>query len=187
MTAPYRNALQAIRAALSIDARSLYNPASWQSLAGSGYRESSLRGDLTKIEIFQQACLTLRRLHWNMPPHLWALLIIRYSPPLSRDGVVLAGKAELDRMCVAVEIVAGNLKTDRREFAQWAVAHWGKRLPQGKAQWDHWQNRDSGAISTLKRLYSRDVKPALGAMERTAMATAENVLKHAGMIESEAA
>jgi hypothetical protein len=135
---------------------------------------------MSRLESFQQACMTLALLHYEMPAHLWAILVVRYAPPL-------ADQAEFDRMKAAVLAVAGHLECSRTEFARWAVAHWGNRLPPERARWDHWNNRDLGAISTLKRLYGKDIKPSLGNMERLAKITAENLLSINGVIEKAAA
>lgn len=187
MNAPYQSTMQAVKAAISVGASSMYKPSSWQALAGSGYRESSLRGDLSKMELFQQACMTHGLLHNGMPPHLWAVLIIKHAPALSRDGRIVADKEEIDRMKMACLVAAGYLNCDRVEFARWAVAHWGHRLPKSRAQWSYWDGRECGAISTLKRVYSRIVKPSLIDMERAAMMVADDLLKTRGVVNQEAA
>lgn len=193
-TPPYRDAHSAILSALNVDARSLYKPASWQALAMIGYREElpTAPGDLTKLERFQQDCMTLAFLHHRMPAHLWAVIVTRYAilpanQPDPRDAeAVERYHSEFNRIKVAVLVVAGHITYDDSMFARWAVANWAGKFEKSKARWDRWADHDL-SIRTLKRHYGEQIKPRLTGLLKQAEATAERLLNDSGMIERVAA
>lgn len=188
MNSPYRSTMQALKAALSVGAASMYKAASWQNQVGTGYREHNpWSNDLSKLESFQQACMTFGLLHNNMPPHLWAVLVVKHAPALSRDGRLVADKTEVDFVNGACLVAAGHLPIDRVRFARWAVAYWARRLPPTDDQWAYWKDKDCGGVSTLRRINSRVIKPALIDMERIALIVAEDLLKSRGVVENQEA
>lgn len=182
-TPPYRDTLQAIRAALNVDARCLYKPSSWQQYAGSGYRESAPRAEMTKLEAFQQACMTAAFLHSRLPPVEWAALVVAHAPALSRKGRRVASDAEIQRMVVAVLLLAGEMEYPGKGFARWAVAHWGGRLPMEASGWSFWVGRDVAAVRTLQRHYAQQIRPWLADVERRAMRSADLALWSERLIE----
>lgn len=181
MSAPYRDVVSAVRAALNVDARSLYKPAGWQALAGSGYRESTTRSDLSKLEHFQQDCMTLAFLNDRLPPHLWAVLILRHQLK------TVAEKPELDRLVSAMLVAAGRVDYPDLTFTRWAVAHWAGRLTGARAKWDWWTSHGDRPVPTLKEHYGKRIKPQLDGMLASADASAERLLSDAGLIERAAA
>lgn len=183
MTAPYIDALSAIKAALNVDARSLYKPAGWQALAAAGYREeppARHNSDLNKLERFQQDCMTLAFLNDRLPPHLWAVLIVRYS--LSPKN-----KAEAERLLWAVMVAAGHVGYDDDvKFARWAVTNWAGMLDKIRGRWDVWADHDL-SIPTLKRHYGSQIKPSLQRLTEKGEMEAHNLLAEFGMIVRAAA
>lgn len=184
MNAPYRDSLQAVRAALNVDARCLYQPASWQRHAGSGYRESQLRGEMTMLESFQQACMTAAFLRGRLSALQWAALVVAHAPALSRQGRRVASDAEMQRMVIAVLLLAGESSYPSKGFARWCVAHWGGRLPQEQGGWSYWEGRGDAAVRTLKTHYAQQIKPWLAGTERLAMEHADRLLTADGLIDS---
>lgn len=194
MTAPYRDHIQAIRAALNVEARSLYKPARWQALAKIGYREAPAgrSGDLTRQERFEQDCMTHAFLRGRLPPVQWATLVVRHAilpqrvPDLrDREGTERY-LYEFRRLKVAVIVVAGHLDYPDAAFARWAVANWGGKLDRVRARWDRWVDHDL-AIKTLKGHYGSRIKPELEALLQAAEGNAHRLLGDAGVIQRVAA
>lgn len=185
MSAPYRDHLAAIRAALNVDARSLYKPAGWQHLAMIGYREElpPAPGDLNKLERFQQDCMTYAFLNQRMPPVQWAAIIVRHGLRVT-DPKEQA--AEFDRLKWAVLACLGHVDYPDRSFAIWAIRNWGGKLPKDKASWSQWQGHES-AVSTLKRHYREQIVNPMDSLLHAAENNAHRLLSDGGLIERVAA
>lgn len=188
-TAPYIDATQAIRAALNVDARSLYMPASWQKFAGSGYRESAPPSEttsLSKLEAFQQDCMTLAFLHSRMPAHQWAVIVVRHAllpanlPAANDPDGVSRYIAEFNRVKIAIMVTAGHIDYDDTKFARWAVANWGGWLDKSRGRWDRWADHDL-AIGTLKDHYGRQIKPQMATLLKQSEENAGRLLADAGL------
>lgn len=185
MSAPYLDHLAAIRAALNVDARSLYKPASWQKHVDTGYRELHLPppGDLSRLERFEQDCLTYAFLRDRLPSVQWAVIIVRHSLRITDPQ---EQRVELDRLRWAVWTAAGQVPCDDVALARWGVMRWGGKL----AKTDTWQSRWGGgevAVSTLKRHYRERVAKPLDDMLAAAERNASRLLSDAGLTVREAA
>lgn len=185
MSAPYLDHLAAIRAALNVDARSLYRPAGWQAQAMIGYRElmAPSYGDLSRLERFQQDCMTYAFLNDRLPAAQWAVIIVRHSLRITDPR---EQRVELDRLRWAVWTAAGHTGYPRADFARWATLKWGGKL----ARTDTWQSRWGAggvAVSTLKRHYRERVAKPLDDMLTAAERNAQRLLSDAGLTLREAA
>lgn len=183
MTKPYIDARSAIKAALNVDARSLYKPASWQAMAAIGYREElpfSSSDDLTREERFQQDCMTLAFINDFLPANHWAILVTWYQLK------TVVGSSELDRLRWGVWVTAGNLDYPDVKFARWAVANWAGRLDGIRGRWDSWADAEL-SIRTLKEHYAKRIKPELVRKLELAEGEATRVLGMGGLIERAAA
>jgi hypothetical protein len=184
MSAPYRDHIAAIRAALNVDARSLYKPSGWQALATIGYREElpPAPGELSKLDRFQQDCLTYAALNHRMPAAQWAVLIVWHSLRITDPK---EQRTELDRLRWATWTAAGHTGCDDVEFSRWAALKWGGKLGKGDG-WARWEG-GSVAVSTRKRHYREQVAMPLDALLTVASHNAARILADIGLVEREAA
>lgn len=179
--APYAHATHAIRAALSVDAVSLYKPASWQRDVKQGYREAQLRGDLSRADHFAQDCMTAAYLFHRMTGLHWAMLVVCHAPPLHHKGRRCAETWEIVRMQCSAEIVGRYLAHSRLDFATWAVLHYARRWPKDGALWDQWAADEVG-LRTLKRHYGERMRPVLREVDRQAESMAADLLLEGGLL-----
>lgn len=180
----YKDHIHAIRCALSVSAKAMgHISAKWQREYQAGYRISSIEPDMSRAERFTQDCMTRHLLHQSLSWGQWAVLTIRFAPPLQSQGRTIADSSELEEMQSALEQLLGLMEHPLgKEFSGWCLLRWARRMPAGRGKWSEWEGRLDVSMPTLRRRCAEAVYKPMATLESSAIEDAREILLQGGLI-----
>jgi len=180
----YKNHIHAIRCALSVSAKAMgHVAAKWQRDYQAGYRISSIGPDMSRAERFSQDCMTRHLLHSKLSREQWAILIVRYAPPLEAQGRPIADQSEIEEMQSALAALMSSIEHSvSKEFSGWCLLRWARRMPAGRGKWAEWEGRTNVSMPTLHRRCNHSIYKPMIAMEHGALERAKSILIEAALI-----
>jgi len=180
----YKDHIHAIRCALSVSAKAMgHVAAKWQRDYQAGYRVSSAGPDMSRAERFTQDCMTRLLLHRNLSREHWAVLVIRFAPPLQAQGRAVGDQSEVGEMEEAMRICLAHLTHPvSQEFTGWCLLRWSQRMPAGRGKWVEWEGKTSLSLRTLHRYSSENIYKPMVTLENAAIARAKDLLEQAALI-----
>jgi len=180
----YKDHIHAIRCALSVSAGAMgYIAARWQQDYQAGYRVHSVGSDMTRAERFTQDCMTRQLLHHHLSCEHWAVLVVRFAPPLNTRGTL--DESEVEEMRRALKTLLELLEHPiTPEFTRWCLLRWAQRMPAGRGKWAEWEGRTSVSMPTLHRRCADSVYKPMLFREQSALESAKEKLLRFGLISS---
>ena len=139
----YNDHIHAIRCALNVSATAMgHSTSKWQQECVSGYRVSSIGSEMSKMERFQQDCLTRHMLRRQLSLEQWSVLYVRFAPRLIDNERSKSDASEFREMSDAVNECMGLLDGIADEnFTEECLMRWSSRILVEKGSRDRWAEK----------------------------------------------